>query len=565
MSNQHFVNIEHDSPTHVSSQSTNTTVTSKILDKLHLTSKSISPIDEEINESLLPTSNDKENIEMTFKMDESIESDSSQSKLRLIHENTSTSHVFWNLCKGFVGAASFSLPWAVSKTGLIPSILGFIFLAYLCKITFRWLLLASHFSLTNQMPTYPELGQIAFSKWFNVDRYGYQMDAKNIQDNINAYDSKILLNNQDENDIDDIPMKIIGQSLKNNSHSNEREQIKIRYTKYNQYIGCIAKYSIWFAMFFGLLGGCGSYILFISGVLYDGLILLQLSHIFTPKLTVLFMLPIPLILVLIRSYKILSKTAQLGVIGVALALLITIIDGCFKISRGDIDSSNIVWFNISGFPIFVGNACFLFVIHVMVLSQEQSMGDRTRFQISKQFEIASSRALTTITVINMIFSVFGFVSFSKTMNSPQNDGNIVSLLDHGGIQIFTKIFLCIDLLFTYAIIMYPFTEALDAVLFTLEQLKTKKVKLITSSIRVFIVLCTAMIAIYIPHFGYLTGLTGGSAAVFLGFVLPPLFVWKLAPHKLTVFERKFLIWFVLLFGLAMMILSPYLILSEMYG
>eukprot|EP01083_Nonionella_stella_P238262 835049_1 len=107
MSNQHFVNIEHDSP----SQSTNTTVTSKILDKLHLTSKSISPIDEEINESLLPTSNDKENIEMTFKMDESIESDSSQSKLRLIHENTSTSHVFWNLCKSFVGAASFSLPW----------------------------------------------------------------------------------------------------------------------------------------------------------------------------------------------------------------------------------------------------------------------------------------------------------------------------------------------------------------------------------------------------------------------------------------------------------------------
>ncbi len=58
------------------------------------------------------------------------------------------------------------------------------------------------------------------------------------------------------------------------------------------------------------------------------------------------------------------------------------LDGCFKISRNEVYSSNIILWNFKAFPIFVGNACFLFVIHVMIVSQEQSMGDRTRFKIS---------------------------------------------------------------------------------------------------------------------------------------------------------------------------------------
>eukprot|EP01084_Bolivina_argentea_P287902 494071_1 len=74
---------------------------------------------------------------------------------RSIHGQTQTSHAFWNLCKCYVGAASFALPWAVSQTGVIPAIVGFILLSSLAYLTFRWMLIASHFACNNSNPTYP--------------------------------------------------------------------------------------------------------------------------------------------------------------------------------------------------------------------------------------------------------------------------------------------------------------------------------------------------------------------------------------------------------------------------
>ena len=122
-------------------------------------------------------------------------------------------------------------------------------------------------------------------------------------------------------------------------------------------------------MFFGMIGACGSYILFISSVVQN-----WLSSVINPNSSLSFyvsiciVLPFPVCLSMLRSYSFLSSTAKFGVAGVVLALLVTIYDGILHIKDGVITETvidaNMSIMNLSGFPIFVGNACFLFVIEM---------------------------------------------------------------------------------------------------------------------------------------------------------------------------------------------------------
>ena len=182
-------------------------------------------------------------------------------------------------------------------------------------------------------------------------------------------------------------------------------------------------------MFVGMIGACGSYILFISGVLDQ-----WISPLFADGSTASFyvaiaiLLPFPIALSMLRSYSFLSATAKFGVGGVVLALLVTTGDGILHLDRRGVASAEIVYFDPLGFPIFVGNACFLFVIHVMVLSQEQSMIDRTRHAVSSQFNAANHLSLSLVTAINALFAVFAYISFLG--EGPFAD-NIVDALDSG--------------------------------------------------------------------------------------------------------------------------------------
>ncbi|ETO22809.1 hypothetical protein RFI_14385, partial [Reticulomyxa filosa] len=157
------------------------------------------------------------------------------------------------------------------------------------------------------------------------------------------------------------------------------------------------------------------------------------------------------------------------------------------------------WF---GFPIFVGNASFLFVLHPVILSLEQQMivcfffnrnlfcvMERLRldaierkvkkkksllflFVVSNQMKKALFGAVNVVLVANTFFADFIYICWSEKSKDdfPQN---IVTALDEGAIQIFTKVLLCIDLLFTYAIVMYPFTEALELRLLDRDKFGTK--------------------------------------------------------------------------------------------
>merc|ERR1719203_177 len=133
------------------------------------------------------------------------------------------------------------------------------------------------------------------------------------------------------------------------------------------------------------------------------------------------------------------------------------------------------------------------------------MIDRTRHAVSAQFTKANKMSLCSVTAINALFAVFAYVSFA---GEGVFADNIVDALDTGVVQQVTRTCLCIDLLFTYALIMYPFTEAIDSEIFGADRLKEPSVIMKGNILRCAIVIVTALIAIGIPHFGYLTGLTG---------------------------------------------------------
>jgi hypothetical protein len=65
---------------------------------------------------------------------------------------------FINTCKGFIGASSFELPWAISQAGLSGGFVGLIFFAFIG--TYGMLLIVKcAFLLEQQTVTYPDLGR----------------------------------------------------------------------------------------------------------------------------------------------------------------------------------------------------------------------------------------------------------------------------------------------------------------------------------------------------------------------------------------------------------------------
>ena len=64
---------------------------------------------------------------------------------------------FINACKGFIGASSFELPWAMSKAGLLGGMLGLLFFAVIGRYG-TLMIVRCAFLLRKHEPTYPDLG-----------------------------------------------------------------------------------------------------------------------------------------------------------------------------------------------------------------------------------------------------------------------------------------------------------------------------------------------------------------------------------------------------------------------
>eukprot|EP00040_Diaphanoeca_grandis_P031637 m.189717 g.189717 ORF g.189717 m.189717 type:complete len:358 (-) comp32385_c1_seq1:415-1488(-) len=183
------------------------------------------------------------------------------------------------------------------------------------------------------------------------------------------------------------------------------------------------------------------------------------------------------------------------------------------------------------YPLFLGNAAFLYLISTAVLPMEQGMQDRTSFH--KPFTLS----LVLVTVVNLAFGFIAYLAYGDCDNCSDPDvvscctqSNVISNIStHGskGIVAAVKILLTIDLFFTTMLFLFPMTELLERALFDEVNFGRWRTEILRNTLRGSVVVVIGLIAKGIPIFGLLTGLSGGFGNNIIGLILPPLMYYQL--------------------------------------
>jgi len=337
--------------------------------------------------------------------------------------------------------------------------------------------------------------------------------------------------------------------------------------------GAVGFWAAWAGIVAMTLGVCGSYVVFVASTLAD---------LTSPSKFDWILLQLPLLIVLswLRAYKFLSLTALLGVLALIVAVIVTTID-CAKHStwkEHDYSLHSFSWMEVYTYPLFLGNAGYLYLISTAILPLSQSMSTPSKFGS------CLSISILFVTVINLAFGLYAWFSYGQCPSSDGSQctqGNVIDNLTAGHITTAVKLALCVDLVFTNLMFLLPVSEALEAEFFAspehtqlseialgsksidhastpscytgsknaLEPLykhtperdpacnpadaKTSsfewcsKREWARNGIRTALCIGVAFTAYGIPSFHLLTGLSGGFGNNLLGFILPPIFYIKL--------------------------------------
>ena len=357
---------------------------------------------------------------------------------------SSTFRAFINITKCFVGAASLELPWAFMQAGWVFGFLGLLFLALISYYTL-WQLarcghLCVHLDPSNQAPTYPEIGKMAF--------------------------------------------------------------------------GRIGMFLTYFGILFAVLGAVGSYFVFIGTTLSS--LLCPFSPVLTPTVMTLLTLPVIVLLSWIRAYRFLAPTSIFGVLALLLAVILVLVDGFMNYSIQPIETYPPI--QVATIPLYLGNAAFLYLIHIVVLPAEQSMQKR------KQFSRAVGASVITVTIVNVVFALLAYFLFGAL-----TQGNVIENLVPGVRKIIVKVALTIDLLATSVLFLLPMFELFERAIWDESRDFGKiKVEILRNVLRSVIVAAACGIALLIPCFSLVTGLSGGLGPTMLGLILPPAFFLRLS-------------------------------------
>eukprot|EP01084_Bolivina_argentea_P125518 222385_1 len=313
-------------------------------------------------------------------------------------------------------------------------------------------------------------------------------------------------------------------------------------------------YIAWFGIFTMTIGVCGSYLVFI------GTELSIMFHNEYPYLTQSMCTLITACLIVplswLRSYKVLVPYSKMGLLALLFALFV-IVYHSYSAMPNSLDeiSSQIVYFNFETYPLFIGNAAFLYLIHSVILPIEQGMSNRLRHTINDGYKIALKRAIIIVTVLNVCFSQFVYLSIGGNNIC----GNCIDNLLDGYLKSFVRILLCVDLFFTYALILLPMTASIEQVIFKKNNFGQFKIEMQRNILRTFLVFMTCIIALVVPSFEKLTGLTGAFGNNVLGLILPPVMYIKLCSlrGKYISTSTKFIGYFISSFGVFMLFVCTY--------
>jgi len=284
-------------------------------------------------------------------------------------------------------------------------------------------------------------------------------------------------------------------------HTLERYLTYVDITRFA--FGRIGAGIVYFLMLFASLGVCSAYLVFIGSTLAS---ITPPSWNLNSMDWMLLCLPIIILLTWLRSFKYLSFTAILGVLALTAGMIATMIYGFLYATLKPLNTYTS--FKAETYPLSFGTVAFLFCVHFLVLPIEESMKE------PKKWGYSLSASVTFVTITNAAFGFLGYMFFGENTCSLV----ILNLGDNIWVLI-VKVCLCIDLLFTYAIVFAPGREIIEKSIFTGRKIKWTGA--LRNLIRTLMVGLTFLFA-QVKQFGFLTNLVGGLSMSSLGLVLPPL-------------------------------------------
>mmetsp|Transcript_8774 Transcript_8774/g.17913 ORF Transcript_8774/g.17913 Transcript_8774/m.17913 type:complete len:498 (-) Transcript_8774:1409-2902(-) len=259
------------------------------------------------------------------------------------------------------------------------------------------------------------------------------------------------------------------------------------------------------------VGVCGSYLVFVAASLLS-LLPPQYENVGQTQL-VLMVLPIAVILSSVRDPNKFAFTALLGDVSVLLGMGVVVVYGIlYRDEDRSLGDGCVAFGTIDGCALAFGAVGFLFFIHFLVLPIEGSMarpGD---------FDQMVSLTFLGCAAVSAVFGVLGYLFFGGDTEQ------IVILNIRGSFFVScVKLLLCIDLLFTYPVVMRPSIEIVEQSLVLQLNLSDKNNGGAKARLGVCFVLgvTAAGAGIFIPAFALLSGLVGGVCQTFLAFVMPP--------------------------------------------
>ncbi len=407
--------------------------------------------------------------------------EASESKGNAVQQQRTASTVWTclNLTKCFVGAASFELPWAFAESGAVGGVVGVLVLAAFSMFSLQRLAMCSTLILEQRVkkgededkaaPTFPDVGLEA--------------------------------------------------------------------------MGMPGKVMAWFGVVAMSLGVCGSYMVFITSTLA------KLTGFGTQTTWLLIMLPIISLLSWIRRVSTLAFTSTAGVIALVVAVAVCTVDAALHGHNVTIDwdgsgaNDTMPLLRLSTYPLFLGNAGYLYLISTAILPVSQSM------RKPEEFGKAFLPSIAFVTVVNVAFGLYVAARYGGHVCSPGDNrtpaeldcvlDNVLGNMAPGILTTLVKWALVVDLIFTTIVFLFPINEAIEQALLAPW---AKKLPVpapgvlnfwasprtwVVNSLRVVVAIAIAGVALGVPFFSLLTGLTGGFGNNILGFILPPAFYARL--------------------------------------
>jgi proton-coupled amino acid transporter len=311
-------------------------------------------------------------------------------------------------------------------------------------------------------------------------------------------------------------MRILIHSNNSNSNSNSNSNIASSYVALAQTsFGRTGARLSYAASVSASIGVCGSYLVFIAANLES---LSRETIEISQTLWIIVVAPMAMALSSVQNMKHFALASLLGDVAVVLGMLVVVV---YAVWNHTIQWDDVVAVaSYRTMPLSFGAIGYLFLVHFLVLPIRSNM------RYPDHFCQIADRTFVVCAFLSGAFGVVGYLYFgSKT------EQIVLLNVQEGPLVIkAVQLLLCVDLLFTYPVVMRP-----SIVILVQQQQQQQedgggngKMKSPSSARRYYVMACillgliAASCSIFIPAFGILSGLVGGVSQTFLAFVLPPL-------------------------------------------